>query len=134
MASADSVTEGDLWFERRHGSSRGRVWQDVDSPFSRRSSTEAEEDDLEALTWAAMERLPTYMAMLEEDTQVEAQNSRSGAGERSFSGIIGRKKVLPVDVRHLHKAQRQRLLEKAFATTDQDNAILLQRLKQRIDR
>ncbi|MCO5582935.1 hypothetical protein L7F22_036838 [Adiantum nelumboides] len=128
-----TVPEGDLWLEMRRGGSR--VWQEADSPFSRRSSMETEEDDLEALTWAALERLPSYKliytAMLEDDVQAEVEQTRSGGGQSSFAG---HKRVLPVDVRHLRKGERQRLLEKAFATTDQDNEILLQRLKQRIDR
>ncbi|KAH9560799.1 hypothetical protein CY35_06G126700 [Sphagnum magellanicum] len=54
------VPEGDPWFERKHGGSS--IWHDTGEGrvAFRRSSTETEEDDQEALKWAALEKLPTY--------------------------------------------------------------------------
>ena len=130
MASS-AVPEGDIWFERKHGGSR--LWQDTGDgklAFSKRLSMDNadEEDDLEALKWAALEKLPTYRrvhtAMLEaEEAELEATKKKT---------VLGGSR--PVDVRHLARAQRERVLHKAFATTDQDNERLLKRLKQRLDR
>ncbi|CAK9229936.1 unnamed protein product [Sphagnum troendelagicum] len=116
------VPEVDLWFERKRGGSR--IWYDTGEGqvAFRRSSTETEEDDQEALKWAALEKLPTYnrfhTAILQESP------SKQGSTDPS----------VPVDVRKLGQRQRQNLVEKALATDEQDNERLLNRIRQRLQR
>jgi hypothetical protein len=116
------VPEGDPWFERKHGGSS--IWHDTGEGrvAFRRSSTETEEDDQEALKWAALEKLPTYnrfhTAILQESP------SKQGSTDPT----------VPVDVRKLGQRQRQNLVEKALATDEQDNERLLNRIRQRLQR
>ena len=133
MASS-AVPEGDIWFERKHGGSR--LWQDTGDgkmAFSKRLSMDNadEEDDLEALKWAALEKLPTYRRV--HTAMLEAEEAELEAMKKDKKSIYGGSRG-PVDVRRLASGQRQLVLHKAFATTDQDNERLLKRLKERLDR
>lgn len=118
MAEA-SVPEGDIWFERKHGGSRD--WSDTGSgriPFKNSSSRRQESDDQKELEWAALEKLPTYhrlrTAILESNGEVEASG--------------------PIDVRRLAKGQRTSIVEKALATSEQDNFRFLSMVKERLQR
>lgn len=120
MAEA-AVPEGDLWFERKHGGSR--IWRDTGEGRAafRRSSTEAEEDDQEALKWAALEKLPTY-------NRLHTAILESTGSKRT------RDPTVPVDVRRLGRGERESLVEKALATNEQDNERLLNRILLRLQR
>ncbi|CAM6100115.1 unnamed protein product [Calypogeia fissa] len=125
---ADSTAPaGDASFLQRHGGSR--VWGDTGEgrvPFPRRSSMETEDglDDLEALKWAALEKLPTYdrlnAAILEENV----------VGEEGGKG----KEFNITDLRHLGAGQRARLVELAFKTNEQNNERLLRNIDERLRR
>jgi hypothetical protein len=121
MAEA-SVPGGDLWFERKHGGSR--IWRDTGEGREafRRSSTEAEEDDQEALKWAALEKLPTYNRL--HTAILESKGSKRSTGDPT----------VPVDIRRLGRGERQSLVEKALATNEQDNERLLNRISLRLQR
>jgi ABC-type multidrug transport system fused ATPase/permease subunit len=125
MAEA-TAPAGDASFLSRYGGSR--VWGDTGegrNPFGRRSSMESAGDDLEALKWAALEKLPTYdrlnAAIISENLQKENEGSR-----RSLQEIM--------DLRHLNPDQRARLVELAFKTNEQDNERLLKNIDERLTR
>ncbi|KAK9229255.1 hypothetical protein WN944_022214 [Citrus x changshan-huyou] len=75
-----------------------------------------EEDDEEALKWAALEKLPTY--------------------NRLRKGLLttSRGEAFEVDVSNLGLQQRQRLINKLVKVTEVDNEKFLLKLKSRIDR
>lgn len=75
-----------------------------------------EEDDEEALKWAALERLPTY--------------------DRVRRGILTSKdgELQEVDIRSLGKQDRKLLLERLVRTADEDNESFLLKLRSRMDR
>ena len=117
MAEA-TVPEGDIWFERKHGGSRN--WSDTGSgrvPF--KSASTRETDDQQELEWAALEKLPTYSRI---HTAI-IDPGGDGEGNRVAS-----------DVRRLGKGQRTTLVEKALATSEQDNERFLLKVKERLHR
>ncbi|KAJ1688210.1 hypothetical protein LUZ63_019600 [Rhynchospora breviuscula] len=90
------------------------IWQrGGDEVFSRSSR---EEDDEEALKWAALERLPTY--------------------ERLHTGIILSPEGLPteVDIEKLGLPEKKALLEKLVHVAEEDHEIFLRKLRDRLDR
>ncbi|XP_024525813.1 ABC transporter G family member 31 [Selaginella moellendorffii] len=111
---------GDFTFERKHGGQRS--WTDDDglggSAFGDGHHRDRGDDDL---LWAALEKLPTYRrlrtTLLEE---LEAGDQDQGSTKHVM------------DVSSLTRMERQRIIERAFATTDQDNETLVARLRERI--
>lgn len=92
----------------------GSIWRrGGDEVFSRSSR---DEDDEEALRWAALERLPTY-------------NRVRRAILASPSG--GLKEV---DVENLGVHEKKELLERLVRVAEEDNERFLLKLKDRIDR
>jgi hypothetical protein len=94
------------------------LWRRGDDVFSRSSSRfQDEEDDEEALRWAALERLPTYdrvrrgMLALDED------------GEK-----------VEVDVGRLGARDSCALIERLVRAADDDHERFLLKLKERVDR
>ncbi|XP_074576204.1 ABC transporter G family member 31-like [Curcuma longa] len=85
---------------------------------------EAREDERE-LMWASVERLPSVRRQHFAVVQRDSQSSFSQAQSLPFE---------VVDVRRLDRAARERVLNKAFATTNQDNYNLLSGIKSRFDR
>ncbi|KAL5994753.1 Pleiotropic drug resistance protein tur2 [Asimina triloba] len=77
-----------------------------------------EEDDEEALKWAALEKLPTY--------------DRIRRGILS-SGIAG-EGLKEVDIQNLGFLERKAVLEKLLRVAEEDNEAFLLKLKKRIDR
>ncbi|XP_051136190.1 pleiotropic drug resistance protein 1-like [Andrographis paniculata] len=75
-----------------------------------------EEDDEEALKWAALEKLPTYNRL----TRGLLKGSTGVASE--------------VDVRNLGHQERKELLERLINVSNQDNEKFLLKLRRRIDR
>lgn len=111
-----TVPEGDIWFERKHGGSRD--WSDTGSgriPFKNSSSRRRESDDQIELEWAALEKLPTYHRL------------RTAILDSNDGGAHG-----TIDVRHLAKGQRTSIVDKALATSEQDNERFLSKVKERL--
>jgi hypothetical protein len=94
------------------------LWRRGDDVFSRQSSRfQDEEDDEEALRWAALERLPTY--------------------DRVRRGILaldedGEK--VEVDVGRLGARESRALIERLVRAADDDHERFLLKLKERMDR
>ncbi|CAN6452411.1 unnamed protein product [Victoria cruziana] len=111
----------------RSVSSRGRglagsfreVWVSADDVFSR-SVRGDEEDDEHALTWAALERLPTYDRMRRGVLRQMADDGKMVLGE--------------VDIRRLGVAGRRQLLDNVLRAVEEDNEKFLLRLRERADR
>jgi hypothetical protein len=95
---------------RRDGSIWRRSGEDV---FSRSSR---EEDDEEALRWAALERLPTYNRV------------RRGILASPSGGLK------EVDVENLGMHEKKSLVERLIRVAEEDNERFLLKLKDRIDR
>jgi hypothetical protein len=98
---------------RRGGS--GSMWRRGDDVFSRSSR---DEDDEEALRWAALEKLPTYDRV----RRAIVPDAAAGNG------------VIDVDVLSLSPQQRRALLERLVRVADEDNERFLLKLKDRVDR
>ncbi|KAL2643201.1 hypothetical protein R1flu_010788 [Riccia fluitans] len=129
---AESMTaDGNVWFDRERGGSR--VWGDTGegkNPFARRSSLEVDEDDFEDLMEAALERLPTRKRMY---TAILDQNLiSSGSAGSGVNGTV--EDPVRMDIRKLNKYQRSRMVDHAFRTREQDNALLLREIQERLDR
>ncbi|XP_061353915.1 pleiotropic drug resistance protein 1-like isoform X2 [Gastrolobium bilobum] len=95
----------------RGSSSRRNSNMDV---FSR--SSRHEEDDEEALKWAALEKLPTY--------------NRLRKGLLTTSRGVSNE----IDITELGFQERQKLLDRLINVVEEDNEKFLLKLKQRIDR
>ncbi|CAJ2656220.1 unnamed protein product [Trifolium pratense] len=87
------------------------------STFFSRSSRREEDDDEEALTWAAIERLPTY--------------NRLKKGLLATSHGVSNEII---DVTKLGLQERQKLLNRLINVAEEDNEMFLLKLKERIDR
>jgi hypothetical protein len=104
----------------RLGESRS-IWRRGEDVFSRSSR---DEDDEEALRWAALEKLPT-------NARVRRAIVPHGLGDEAGGGA---KEVVDVDVASLDPGQRRALLERLVRDADEDNERFLLKLKDRIDR
>ncbi|KDO58224.1 hypothetical protein CISIN_1g000524mg [Citrus sinensis] len=95
---------------------RGNISRWRTSSVGAFSKSLREEDDEEALKWAALEKLPTY--------------------NRLRKGLLttSRGEAFEVDVSNLGLQQRQRLINKLVKVTEVDNEKFLLKLKSRIDR
>ena len=98
----------------------GSIWRRGDDVFSRSSR---EEDDEEALRWAALEKLPTYDRV---------RRAMVPLGDGAEAGAGGGKGL--VDVHSLDPQQRRALLERLVRVADEDNERFLLKLKDRVDR
>ncbi|KAF8035907.1 hypothetical protein BT93_C1817 [Corymbia citriodora subsp. variegata] len=101
----------------RLGSARlssSNIWRTGGKEIFSRSSRD--EDDEEALKWAALEKLPTYL--------------------RIRRGILAEEegKITEVDIENLGLIERRNLLERLLKTAEEDNEKFLLKLKQRIER
>ncbi|CAO2183374.1 unnamed protein product [Urochloa humidicola] len=104
----------------RRGDS-GSMWRRGDDVFSRSSR---EEDDEEALRWAALEKLPTYDRVRRAIVPLGDDGAEAG----------GKAGVVDVDVLSLGPQQRRALLERLVRVADEDNERFLLKLKDRVDR
>ncbi|VAH79294.1 unnamed protein product [Triticum turgidum subsp. durum] len=92
-------------------------WRSSDDVFSRSSSRfQDEEDDEEALRWAALERLPTYDRVRRGILQAET-------GEK-----------IDVDVGRLGARESRALIDRLVRAADDDHERFLLKLKDRMDR
>ena len=98
----------------------GSIWRRGDDVFSRSSR---DEDDEEALRWAALEKLPTYDRV---------RRAIVPLGDGAEAGAGGGKGL--VDVHSLDPQQRRALLERLVRVADEDNERFLLKLKDRVDR
>lgn len=90
-----------------------RIWRETDDGVFRRSTHE--EDDEEALKWAALEKLPTVARL------------RRGI-------LVGSKGAQDVDVHDLGDEDKKKLVERLVRNVEIDNEQFLRRLRSRIDR
>lgn len=81
------------------------------------STSSREEDDEEALKWAALEKLPTYDRL------------RKGILLSASKGAVNE-----IDVDNLGFQERKTLLERLVKVAEEDNEKFLFKLKNRIDR
>ncbi|XP_043723662.1 ABC transporter G family member 31-like [Telopea speciosissima] len=94
-----------------------------DSFAWRSSNAEEVEKDEEELLWAALERLPSQKR--DNFALLRRTSSESDGGEEITETI---------DVRKMNRECRELVVQKAFATNEQDNFKLLSGVKQRLDR
>ncbi|VFQ77207.1 unnamed protein product [Cuscuta campestris] len=92
------------------------MWNSVENLSVRSASFREEGDDEEALRWAALERLPTYA------------RARRGL----FRNIVG--DVKEIDVDKLETDERKVLLDRLFASVDDDWEKFFTRMRRRFDR
>ncbi|TVU34551.1 hypothetical protein EJB05_16387, partial [Eragrostis curvula] len=96
------------------------MWRRGNDVFSRSSR---DEDDEEALRWAALERLPTH-------DRVRRAIVPLGLGSDEAAAKV----VVDVDVLSLGPRERRALLERLVRVADEDNERFLLKLKERVDR
>lgn len=96
---------------RRTGS---KLWRSSDTDIFSQSSRD--EDDEEALKWAALEKLPTY--------------------NRLKKGLLlgSEGKTNEVDIQNLGFQEKKNLVERLVKIADEDNEKFLLKLKNRMDR
>ncbi|KAL6275666.1 hypothetical protein ACE6H2_019267 [Prunus campanulata] len=109
MAAASNGSE---YFEIEAGS----------ESFARPSNAESVAEDEDELMWAAIARLPSQ------------KRSNMALLRKKGSDRQGGAKTETVDVRKLDRTNRELVVKKALATTDQDNFLLLSAIKERLDR
>ncbi|XP_078443115.1 ABC transporter G family member 36-like isoform X2 [Wolffia australiana] len=96
----------------RAGSLRGNSWRNSENVFSKSSR---EEDDEEALRWAALEKLPTYNRI------------RKGILVGAEGGLK------EIDIQELGNLERKTLIERLVRIADEDNEKFLLKLRNRIN-
>lgn len=108
-----SMETADLYRVGSMRSNSSSIWRRGEEIFSRSSR---EEDDEEALKWAALEKLPTY--------------------DRVRKGILNEVEgnYKEVDIKHLGSQERKNLVERLVKTTEEDNEKFLLKLRDRIER
>lgn len=104
-------------FKARHSLRQGSLtaWRNGGAEVFSKST--AEEDDEEALRWAALEKLPTYSRL------------RKGLLTTSTKGVFSE-----VDIDNLGAEERQKLLDRLVKVAEEDNEKFLLKLRDRIDR
>ncbi|KAL6985329.1 transcription factor, partial [Sarracenia purpurea var. burkii] len=95
--------------------SNSSIWGNNNREIFARSSQKDDEDE-EALKWAALEKLPTYLRI------------RRGI----LTGEEGRPRE--IDIKNLGQLEKKDLLERLMRIADEDNEKFLWKLKERIDR
>ncbi|KAA3479321.1 ABC transporter G family member 29-like isoform X1 [Gossypium australe] len=96
----------------------------MDDVFAARNSG-AEEDDEEALKWAAIEKLPTYDRL---------RTSIMNSFVENDDGNTNKFGPREVDVRKLDMDDRQRFINALLKVTDEDNEKFLRRFRNRLDK
>ncbi|XP_075488332.1 pleiotropic drug resistance protein 1-like [Primulina tabacum] len=105
---------GDIFRVSSARISSSNIWRNTGLEVFSRSSLEA--DDEEALKWAAIEKLPTYL--------------------RIRRGILQEKEGLSreIDIKNLGLVERKNLVERLLKIVEEGNEKFLLKLKERIDR
>ncbi|PPR84605.1 hypothetical protein GOBAR_AA36107 [Gossypium barbadense] len=96
----------------------------MDDVFAARN-TGAEEDDEEALKWAAIEKLPTYDRL---------RTSIMNSFVENDDGNTNKFGPREVDVRKLDMDDRQRFINALLKVTEEDNEKFLRRFRNRLDK
>ncbi|KAL5976775.1 transcription factor [Asimina triloba] len=93
---------------------------------SRRSLGGVDDDEEEALRWAALEKLPTYDQLRTSilKSYMESEN------EKQQSRLVHKE----VDVRKLSVEDRQAFIEQTFKVVEEDNEKLLRKFRSRMER
>ncbi|XP_073124129.1 pleiotropic drug resistance protein 1-like [Henckelia pumila] len=105
---------GDIFRVSSARISSSNIWRNTGLEVFSRSSLEA--DDEEALKWAAIEKLPTYLRIRRGILQEEEGQSRE------------------IDIKNLGLAERKNLVERLLKLVEEGNEKFLLKLKERIDR
>lgn len=95
--------------------SSSNIWRNTTMEVFSRSSRN--EDDEEALKWAAIEKLPTYLRV-----RRGILNEDEGGGPRE------------IEIDKLGFVERKNLIERLLKTAEEDNEKFLRKLMQRIER
>ncbi|KAE8696428.1 hypothetical protein F3Y22_tig00110674pilonHSYRG00167 [Hibiscus syriacus] len=106
---------------RRSLSNTQRKMEDVFAAGASRSSR-AQEEDEEALRWAAIEKLPTYDRLRTSIMNSFVGNDDNNVGPRE------------VDVRRLDMDDRQSFISALFKDAEEDNEKFLKRFRNRLDK
>lgn len=94
-------------------SSNSKIWRNNSMDVF---STSEREDDEEALKWAAIERLPTYLRI-----RRSILNNEEGKGKE-------------IDIKQLGLTERKVLLERLVKIAEDDNERFLLKLRERMER
>lgn len=105
---------GDIFRVSSARISSSNIWRNTGLEVFSRSSLEA--DDEEALKWAAIEKLPTYLRISRGILQEEEGQSRE------------------IDIKNLGLVERKNLVERLLKIVEEGNEKFLLKLKERIDR
>ncbi|KAI8558577.1 hypothetical protein RHMOL_Rhmol04G0105600 [Rhododendron molle] len=108
------MESGDIYRVSSARINSSNIWRSNPGEVFSRSSRE--EDDEEALKWAAIEKLPTYL--------------------RITRGILTEEEGLPreIDIKSLGFFEKKNLVERLVKIVEEDNEKFLLKLKERIDR
>lgn len=106
----------DMWRAGSRRNSASGIWRAGDDAFSRSSRSRDNEDDEEALKWAALEKLPTY------------DRIRKGI----LHSAVGGHEEVQVD--KIGFQDRQLLIERLLRIAAEDNERFLLKLRNRIDK
>lgn len=93
----------------------GSVWRSASGHSQAFSRSSREDDEEEALKWAALEKLPTY-ARIRKSILAASQGGRE------------------VDVEELGLGDKKKLMERLVRSAEEDNEKFLLKLKNRLDR
>lgn len=96
--------------------SSSSIWRNTDAEVFSKRSSRVEEDDEEALKWAAIEKLPTYLRVRRGILNEEEGEARE------------------IDIKSLGMVERRNLLDRLVKIAEEDNEKFLLKLKQRIER
>lgn len=96
--------------------SSSNIWRNNPIEVFSRSSRGNEEDDEDALKWAALEKLPTYLR-IQRGILTEAEGP-----------------TREIDIKSLGWIERRNLIERLVKIAEEDNEKFLLKLKERIDR
>ncbi|XP_073025690.1 LOW QUALITY PROTEIN: pleiotropic drug resistance protein 1-like [Primulina eburnea] len=105
---------GDIFRVSSARISSSNIWRNTGLEVFSRSSLEA--DDEEALKWAAIEKLPTYLRIRRGILQEKEGQSRE------------------IDIKNLGLVERKNLVERLLKIVEEGNEKFLLKLKERIDR
>lgn len=106
----------DMWRAGSRRNTASGIWRGGDDAFSRSSRSRDNEDDEEALKWAALEKLPTY-------DRIRKGILHSVGGEHE-----------EVDVAKIGLQDRQLLIDRLLKIAAEDNERFLLKLRNRIDK
>ncbi|KAF4399195.1 hypothetical protein G4B88_022278 [Cannabis sativa] len=108
-----------------------KIDMDIENLFQNSSSGSRRQDneDEEALRWAAIEKLPTYNRLRTSILASVVQNDNNDL-HHATNNVVQKE----VDVRKLNPNDRQKFMDTTFKVLDEDNERFLKKLRQRIER